>query len=130
MKDRNTNRPGHKPTKAGWIPTDWKAQQLGQLTEMMTNGFVGTATDHYSEAVDAVTYVQGFNVKSLRFDLTGIKKVSRTFHEKNIKSALRARDLLTTQTGEIGVSEVLCCCFPPRGSGTNAGCPVHAQAMG
>ncbi|MEM9158422.1 MAG: restriction endonuclease subunit S [Verrucomicrobiota bacterium] len=30
MSDPNTNRPGYKETKVGWIPEEWEAKQLGK----------------------------------------------------------------------------------------------------
>jgi type I restriction enzyme S subunit len=107
MKDRNENRPGYKKTKVGWIPQEWRVTCLAEVSIMMSNGFVGKATDHYSEAKDAVTYVQGYNVKPFAIDYTGIKKVSREFHLRQKKTALKLEDILTIQTGEIGNSALV-----------------------
>src|SRR5947209_18541896 len=80
----------------------------------MTNGFVGTATTHYVDQ-GGVTYIQGFNVVDGNFNFFGIKQVSHEFHAKHQKSRLRAGDLLTIQTGDIGLSTVV----PPALAGSN-----------
>lgn len=86
------------------IPEGWSVKKLGEVTTLLTNGFVGSATPHYTEDETGVTYIQGFNVNINSFDLTGIKKVTLEFHKKNKKSCLQEGDLLTIQTGGIGVT--------------------------
>jgi type I restriction enzyme S subunit len=81
----------------------------------MTNGFVGTVTNDYVESEDGVLYVQGYNVEENSFNFHGIKRVSKAFHTKNQKSCLRAGDILTIQTGDIGVTTVV----PPSLAGAN-----------
>ncbi|HRH70189.1 MAG TPA: restriction endonuclease subunit S [Flavobacteriales bacterium] len=103
----NEGRPGYKHTKLGWIPEEWEVTRYGEMTTLLTNGFVGTATTHYTDAADGVPYVQGYNVKEFTIDYHGMCKVNRTFHEKNAKSCLREGDLLTIQTGDIGVTSIV-----------------------
>jgi type I restriction enzyme S subunit len=98
----------------GPVPSDWRVLRLGELTSLMTNGFVGTATTHYV-VNGGVTYIQGFNVIDGGFNLFGIKQVSCAFHTKHQKSRLRPGDLLTIQTGDIGLSTVV----PPTLAGSN-----------
>ena len=86
------------------IPEGWSVKKLGNITTLLTNGFVGSATPHYTEDENGIIYIQGFNVKTNSFDLTGIKKVTPDFHKKNAKSCLQEGDLLTVQTGDIGVT--------------------------
>ena len=86
------------------IPKGWSVRKLGEVTTLLTNGFVGSATPHYTEDEDGVTYIQGFNVNTNSFDLTGIKKVTLEFHKKNKKSCLQEGDLQIIQTGDIGVT--------------------------
>lgn len=97
-------RPGYKQTTVGVIPEDWDVQTLGSITSLLTNGFVGTATSAYVDGEDGVLYVQGYNVLENGFNFHGIKRVSRAFHARNQKSCLQAGDLLTIQTGDIGVT--------------------------
>jgi type I restriction enzyme S subunit len=80
---------------------------LGSLTSLLTNGFVGTATSNYVESDDGILYIQGFNVLENGFNFHGIKRVSRPFHARNQKSCLQPGDLLTIQTGDIGVTTIV-----------------------
>ncbi len=107
--------PGYKQTEVGAIPKDWDVSTLGAITTLLTNGFVGTATSAYVAGEDGVLYVQGYNVVENGFDLHGIKRVSRAFHSRNQKSCLQPGDLLTIQTGDIGVTAAV----PPELAGAN-----------
>jgi type I restriction enzyme, S subunit len=108
-------KPGYKQTELGVIPEDWDVKMLGSLTSLLTNGFVGTATSAYVGSEDGVLYIQGYNVKENGFDFHGIKRVSKSFHMRNQKSCLQPGDLLTIQTGDVGVTTVV----PPQLAGAN-----------
>jgi len=100
-------KPGYKQTEAGVIPEDWGAEPLGELTLMMTNGFVGTATRHYTDEGKGVRYIHGYNVIANSFDFHGVKFVDESFHRAHLKSCLRAGDVLTVQTGDVGLTTVV-----------------------
>jgi type I restriction enzyme, S subunit len=100
-------RRGFTQTDAGVIPDDWHTATLGSLTTLMTNGFVGTVTSHYTTNDTGVLYIQGYNVEENSFNFHGIKYVSEAFHKNHMKSCLRGGDLLTIQTGEIGLTTVV-----------------------
>ena len=89
------------------IPKEWEVKRLGDCTRLLTNGFVGVATPHYTEDPDGITYIHGFNVTEGGYNLTGIKKVTKEFHKKNSKSSLQDGDLLTIQTGDIGLTTIV-----------------------
>jgi type I restriction enzyme S subunit len=108
-------KPGYKQTEVGVIPEEWEVKTLGSLTTLLTNGFVGTATTAYVEGDDGVLYIQGYNVQENGFNFHGIKRVSKAFHVRNKKSCLQAGDLLTIQTGDIGVTTAV----PPELVGAN-----------
>lgn len=108
-------KPGYKQTDVGLLPADWEVRTLDSLTSLLTNGFVGTATSAYVEGDDGVLYIQGYNVKENGFNFHGIKRVSKSFHARNTKSCLQPGDLLTIQTGDIGVTAVV----PSELSGAN-----------
>src|ERR1035437_7884662 len=42
-------KPGYKQTEVGVIPEAWDVKTLGSLTNLLTNGFVGTATSRSEE---------------------------------------------------------------------------------
>ena len=108
-------RPGYKQTEVGVIPEDWNVKTLGSLTSLLTNGFVGTATSAYVDGEEGVLYIQGYNVQENGFNFHGIKRVSKSFHARNQKSCLQPGDMLTIQTGDIGVTTVV----PPELAGAN-----------
>jgi len=98
---------GYKDSPLGIIPKEWEVKRLGDCTRLLTNGFVGVATPHYTDDPDGITYIQGFNVTEGGYNLTGIKKVTKEFHKKNSKSSLQDGDLLTIQTGDIGLTTIV-----------------------
>ena len=87
-------RSGYKQTEVGVIPEDWGTPCLGDLRVLMTNGFVGTATRHYSKNENGVLYVQGYNVEENSFNFHGIKYVTEDFHRDHMKSCLKSGDML------------------------------------
>ena len=106
---------GYKQTDVGVIPEEWEVKSMDSLTSLMTNGFVGTATSAYVSGDDGIFYIQGYNVQEGGFDFHGIKRVSKSFHARHQKSCLREGDLLTIQTGDIGVTTIV----PPELVGAN-----------
>jgi type I restriction enzyme, S subunit len=112
------SNPGYKQTELGVLPEDWGTAALGNLTLLMTNGFVGTATRHYASNDNGVLYIQGYNVEENSFNFRGIKYVTEDFHRAHMKSCLRAGDLLTVQTGEVGLTTIV--------PGSLAGANCHA----
>jgi type I restriction enzyme S subunit len=100
-------RKGYKQTEVGVVPEDWKIKPLGELTTLMTNGFVGPVTRHYAENGNGVLYIQGYNVEENSFNFHGIKYVTEEFHHAHMKSCLRTGDLLTIQTGEVGLTTIV-----------------------
>ncbi len=98
---------GYKQTEIGVIPEDWEVEKLGELTSLMTNGFVGTVKSHYADHDNGILYIQGYNVEENSFNFHGIKKVTEEFHKQQSKSCLREGDLLTVQTGDVGLTTIV-----------------------
>ena len=98
---------GYERTDVGIIPDDWKTEPLGKITTLMTNGFVGPAVRHYAKNDNGVLYIQGYNVKENSFNFHGVKYVTEEFHRAHMKSCLRSGDLLTIQTGEVGLTTIV-----------------------
>jgi type I restriction enzyme S subunit len=98
---------GFKQTDIGWIPEDWEVKKLSDLTSMVTNGFVGTVKSQYTDSGDGITYIQGYNVEENSFNFRGIKKVTPEFHKQHQKSCLMEGDLLTIQTGDVGLTTIV-----------------------
>jgi len=97
-------RSGYKKTEVGVLPDEWGVETLGAITTLLTNGFVGTVTNFYTKHDDGVLYIQGYNVEANGYNLHGIKRVTKAFHLQHQKSCLQEGDLLTIQTGDIGVT--------------------------
>lgn len=107
FQHRNDSLKGFKQTEFGNIPDDWSFVTLNSITTLMTNGFVGTATHHYVENETGVLYIQGYNVKENSFNFHGVKYVTHEFHKLHMKSCLREEDVLTIQTGDVGLTTVV-----------------------
>ena len=100
-------RDGYKQTEVGVIPEDWGLKRLAEVTTLMTNGFVGIATIHYSNDDSAILYIQGYNVEENGYNFRGIKYVTKAFHKLHQKSCLQENDLLTIQTGDVGLTTIV-----------------------
>jgi type I restriction enzyme S subunit len=99
----------------GLIPSDWEVKPIAEITSLMTNGFVGTVKSHYTDYENGILYIQGYNVEENSFNYNGIKRVSEEFHKQHSKSCLQEGDILTIQTGDIGVTTVV----PKKLAGSN-----------
>lgn len=98
---------GYRKTDIGILPRDWGVINLSKLTVLMTNGFVGTAKTHYTDGLDGVIYIQGYNVEANSFNFRGVKKVTHEFHKRQSKSNLREGDVLMVQTGDVGLTTIV-----------------------
>lgn len=96
------------------LPEEWKTVTLSELSVLMTNGFVGTSTPHYTQR--GVPYLMANNVRENCLDDTSLTFITQQFHEANSRSCLKVGDILTVQTGFIGVS----CLVPKSYEGANA----------
>lgn len=89
------------PLNAGPLPDDWGLKPIGSVSHKVTNGFVGSSLPH-QVGEPGITYLQGFNVRPSRIDLSNRTYVTTEFHSANAKSRLKAGDLLIVQSGHIG----------------------------
>ena len=104
------------PLLVGPCPTKWKQPYIDELTDVLTNGFVGTSLPHQTEnSATGIRYLQGFNVRPNKLDLTRTTWVTHDFHAKNRKSQLREGDVLVVQSGHIGTAAVV----PEEAAGSN-----------
>lgn len=107
MVEAMENQEGFQKTDVGIIPIDWDVKPISEITALMTNGFVGTVKSHYVDNDNGILYIQGYNVEENSFNFNGIKRVTHEFHKQHSKSCLQEGDLLTIQTGDIGVTTVI-----------------------
>jgi type I restriction enzyme, S subunit len=104
------------PLLVGPCPTEWKQPYIDEVTELLTNGFVGTSLPHQTENSETgIRYLQGFNVRPNTLNLTRTTWVTHDFHTKNRKSQLREGDVLVVQSGHIGTAAVV----PKEAAGSN-----------
>lgn len=96
-----------KDSPLGRIPVEWQVKPLGQVSNLITNGFVGVATPHYTESSEGIPYLYGNNVRNNYVDLTKVTLINRSFHSKQHKSQLQPGDMLTVQSGHIGTTAVV-----------------------
>ncbi len=95
------------PNEVGRIPHGWVAKSLSEICERVTNGFVGVAAPYYVEESAGVRYLLGTNIRPNQITSETKTFIARDFSEKNEKSILRRGDLLTVQSGHIGVTAVV-----------------------
>jgi type I restriction enzyme S subunit len=96
-----------KDSPLGRIPVEWEVKPLGQVSNLITNGFVGVATPHYTESSEGIPYLYGNNIRNNYVDLTKVTLINRSFHSKQHKSQLQPGDMLTVQSGHIGTTAVV-----------------------
>ncbi len=97
------------------LPTDWGVAQIESVSSLVTNGFVGTVTPYQTDKSIGVIYIQGYNVRENKIDLTNVTYVTPEFSKKQQKSILHTGDMLTVQSGHIGTSATV----PPELDGVN-----------
>ncbi len=104
------------PLLVGPCPAEWRQPYIDEITDLLTNGFVGTSLPHQTENSETgIRYLQGFNVRPNKVDLTKTTWVTHDFHAKNRKSQLREGDVLVVQSGHIGTAAVV----PKEAAGSN-----------
>lgn len=99
-------RKRYVPNDIGPTPDSWLAPRLEQISTLITNGFVGTATPFYTDN-GGVKYLYGQNVRENRIDEKDIRYITQDFHRDQSKTRLRPGDVLTVQSGHIGVTAVV-----------------------
>jgi len=81
-----------------------KTRPLGDLADL-TVGHVGLMTSEYAES--GVPFLRSLNIRPFRIDASDIKFISRKFHERLKKSALKPGDVVVVRTGEPGTATVI-----------------------
>ena len=84
-----------------------RPQKLKEVTRRVKVGFVGTCEKYYTDNT-GVPMLRTTNITSHGIDLKDLKYVTRTFHEKILKSRVRKGDLLIARHGSNGQANVYC----------------------
>jgi type I restriction enzyme, S subunit len=116
MNELLTKGIGHtefKDSELGRIPKSWEVGRVSDYSSLVTNGFVGSAAQHYRET--GIPYLVSKNIRDNFIDERGLTYISKEFHEKTAKSQLRTGDLLTVQSGHVGSTSVV----PQKFDGAN-----------
>lgn len=99
-------RERYTPNDVGPSPSEWVAPRLSEVSTLISNGFVGTATPFYTDS-SGVPYLYGTNVRANKLETNEVRYVTHEFHAAQNKTALREGDLLTVQSGHIGETAVV-----------------------
>ena len=102
----SAKRERYTPNDVGPSPREWAAPKLSEVSTLITNGFVGTATPFYTDS-SGVPYLYGTNVRANKLEASEVRYITREFHEAQSKTALKNGDLLTVQSGHIGETAVV-----------------------
>ena len=84
-----------------------RPQKLKEVTRRVKVGFVGTCEKYYTDNT-GVPMLRTTNITSHGIDLKDLKYVTRTCHEKNLKSRVHKGDLLIARHGSNGQANVYC----------------------
>jgi len=97
----------YKASELGMIPREWEVKRIGDVSLLVTNGFVGIATPYYTTYDKGVPYLYGTNVREDKIEFENLRYISREFHNNHIKSQLRSGDMLCVQSGHIGTCAIV-----------------------
>ena len=86
-------------------PSSWVWVSFGSVCNDITVGHVGPMAHQYRET--GVPFLRSQNVREFRFDPTGLKYISREFHNTLRKSALSPGDVVVVRSGFAGVACVI-----------------------
>jgi type I restriction enzyme S subunit len=93
------------PALGGKTVSEWREVRLGQLCDCITVGHVGKMSDQYIDA--GVPFLRSQDVAPFRLNIDGSLRVSRAFHQRLKKSALRPGDVVVVRTGYPGTAAVV-----------------------
>lgn len=83
----------------------WEEVTLESVAEDITVGHVGSMADQYVDV--GVPFLRSLNVEPFRINTTDLKKISRDFHKRLRKSALKPGDIVIVRTGKPGACSVI-----------------------
>lgn len=100
--------PAQVPGDLSELPDGWTWVLFDDICDDITVGHVGPMAKEYVE--HGVPFLRSQNVRPFRFDSDGLKFVTRAFHERLAKSALKPGDLVVVRSGNAGEA----CVIPPE----------------
>ena len=79
----------------------WEQRKMGDTSEKVCVGFVGTCEKYYTDETGIPMYRTG-NLNGLSLNKDDMKYVTRDFHQQNKKSQLKFGDILIARHGDSG----------------------------
>ena len=83
----------------------WEEVTLEQVADDITVGHVGPMADEYVEA--GIPFLRSLNVEPFSINTNDLKQISREFHLRLKKSALKPGDIVIVRTGKPGSCAVI-----------------------
>jgi type I restriction enzyme, S subunit len=93
--------------------TEWREVVLEDLCDRVTVGHVGKMADEYVE--EGVPFLRSQNISPFAIDRKGMLYINEQFHQRLVKSTLRAGDVVVIRTGYPGTAAVI----PPQLDNSN-----------
>lgn len=93
------------PSDLGPLPSGWSWALMGSLAQRVTVGHVGPMKDEYID--DGIPFLRSQNVREDRFDPSGLRFISPSFHKRLSKSRLTPGDLVIVRSGNVGTACVI-----------------------
>lgn len=87
----------------------WGEKKLGDFCERVSVGHVGATTKYYCEKQSGIPFIRSQNVRPRKLDLSGVRYITKSFHNKLKKSQLSSGDLLFVR---VGANRGDCCAVP------------------
>ncbi|MDY0295866.1 MAG: restriction endonuclease subunit S [Acidobacteriota bacterium] len=101
--DKNSNRPGYKMTKAGWIPEDWIISTLGKSEHFLTSGSRGWS-QYYCDRGELFVRITNLSRESINLDYADCRFVKLPSNgSEGTRTTLNAGDILVSITADLGI---------------------------
>ena len=99
-----------QPSQAGAdglpeLPAAWRWATIDRVAKRVTVGHVGPMKTEYVD--EGVPFLRSQNVRANRFEASGLKYISRTFHRSLAKSTLLPGDVVVVRSGDVGTACVI-----------------------
>ncbi len=103
----------YKESPLGWIPKEWDARPLSEITDLITVGIVIRPAQYY--VAEGVPAFRSANIREDGIDPSNMVFISPQSNALLSKSQVRGGDVLSVRTGYPGTSAVV----PPEYAGAN-----------
>ncbi len=104
--DPNSNRPGYKETKVGWIPEEWDETRLGDLTadgKPIVYGIVQAGPD----TPGGIPYIRSTDVGGRMVPESGLMRTTKEIAKKYRRAAVESGDIVFSLRGNIGSCSII-----------------------